>query len=515
MKAIAKLLAAAALATLAGPAAAQTVTVALNADIRSINPGVNRDDNTDRVVLHMVEGLVGYREDGSVGPLLAESVGLSADGRAYTFRLRAGVRFHTGAEMTSAEVLWSWKRYMDPKTEWRCQQAFDGQAGFKVADVAAPDARTVVMTLNQPSALFLHALASTDCAMVGILHPASLNADGSFNQPIGTGPYRFAEWKRGQYVTLARFEDYAALPGDRADGYVGAKRPLIKEVRFLVVPDAAATKAGLLSGRLDVVDVPDTDIPELQKNPAITVQTAPTAVKHTFLFQTRDAVVGDVRLRRAIAAALDLPQLVAAVSNGLAEPNGSAIHTTSGYYGEAQKRNHVHDPAAARKLLQEAGYKGEKIKLMANRRSIMPSFPAALIAQNMLQGVGINTEIEVLEWATQLDRYLKGSFQMMSFSYSARLDPAMSYEQFTGPKDRQPRKVWDNPEVQGLLERAMTISAEDERRRIFDDLHARQLAEVPLIILFNGVDSAATTKRVKGFRPWVASKPRLWEVRLD
>jgi peptide/nickel transport system substrate-binding protein len=261
--------------------------------------------------------------------------------------------------------------------------------------------------------------------------------------------------------------------------------------------------------------VPDTDIPDLRKNPAVTVQTAPTAVKHTFLFQTRDPLVGEVKLRRAIAAALDLPQLVGAVSNGLSEPNGSAIHTTSGYYGAAQKRNHVHDPALARRLLQEAGYKGEKIKMMANRRSIMPSFPAALIAQGMLQSVGINMEIEVLEWATQLDRYLKGQFQMMSFSYSARLDPAMSYEQFTGPKDKQPRKIWDNAEVQGLLERAMTISVEDERRRIFDDLHARQLAEVPLIILYNGVDSSATTRRFQGFRPWVASKPRLWEVKLD
>ena len=114
------LVSAAALALSAGALQAQTLTAVLNADIRSTNPGVNRDGNTDSVVLHMVEGLVGYAEDGSVGPLLAEKVEISPDGKTYTFRLRKGVKFHNGATMTSADVLWSWTRYMDPKTDWRC-----------------------------------------------------------------------------------------------------------------------------------------------------------------------------------------------------------------------------------------------------------------------------------------------------------------------------------------------------------------------------------------------------------
>ena len=87
------------------PAEAQMVSAALNADIRSTNPGVNRDDNTDAVVLHMIEGLVGYRENGAVAPLLAQSVDISPDGKTYTFRLRDGLRFHNGAPLTSADAL--------------------------------------------------------------------------------------------------------------------------------------------------------------------------------------------------------------------------------------------------------------------------------------------------------------------------------------------------------------------------------------------------------------------------
>jgi peptide/nickel transport system substrate-binding protein len=497
----------------AAPAAAQTVTVALNADIRSTNPGVNRDDNTDAVVLHMVEGLVAYRENGSVAPLLAESVQLSPDGKSYTFRLRQGVTFHNGEKLTAQDVLWSWNRYMDPKTDWRCRVEFDGSNGLKVEEVRAPDESTVTMTLNRPSALFLDSLARTDCAMTAILHKDSVKSDGSWDKPIGTGPFKFGQWRRAEYVTLTRFEDYRSPPGDKMDGLVGAKRPAIAEVKFLVVPDASTVKAALTSGAVDVAQVLDSDVPELKKSKAVEVALYPSATKHTFLFQTRDPLLKNVKLRQAIAAAIDFPQLVEAVSNGHGKPNNSAVAMTSAYYGEAQRKGYAYDPARAQALLKEAGYKGEPIKVIANKRVHVPSFPAAVIAQAMMQAVGINAEIEVLEWATQLDRYNKGNYQMMSFSYSARLDPALSYEQFSGPKATQSRKVWDDPEAQALIEKASTISDEKERQKIFDELHRRQMEATPLIVFSNGQEAWAHTRRVQGADPW-EGKPRVWAARV-
>lgn len=496
------------------PAEAETLSIALNADIRSTNPGTNRDDNTDRVILHVVEGLVGYREDGTVGPLLAERYDISADGKTYTFHLRHGVKFHNGAEMTSADVLWNWQRYLDPKTDWRCRGDLDGRNGLKIEAVEAPGADTVVMRINRPSALFLDTLARTDCGMAGILHKDSLNADGSWNKPIGTGPYRFGEWQRGQAITLQRFDAYVSPPGDKPDGYIGAKQPKIDTVRFVVVPDAAAAKAALLSGAIQIADITDDDVAELRKNLNVQVKTAPTAVKHTFLFQTRDPVVGNVKLRQAIAAALDIPELVASVSASLGEPNQSAVYTASSFHDAVQKQGYAHDLDKAKRLVKEAGYKGETIKIIANRRTAMPSYPAAVIAQAMLQDIGLKIEVEVLEWATQLDLYNKGAYQMMSFSYSARFDPALSYEQFAGNKDKQPRKVWDDGEALTLIERTSTVSDDAERRKLFDELHRRQLEQVPLIILYNDVDKVALAGNVRGYVPWVASKPRLWGVEI-
>jgi len=505
------LVSAAALALSASALQAQTLTAVLNADIRSTNPGVNRDGNTDAVVMHMVEGLVGYAEDGSVGPLLAEKVEISPDGKTYTFRLRKGVKFHNGATMTSADVLWSWSRYMDPKTDWRCLSDFDGRNGLKVEKIAAPDADTVVMEINEPNGLFLDSLARADCGGTAVLHKDSVKADGSWDRPIGTGPFMLGEWKRAQSVQLLAFDQYVSPKGDKRDGYIGSKRPLVKEARFMVIPDAATVKAGLLSGSLDMALMPESDVPDLKNAPNLTLAIAPNPVRHSLIIQTRDPVMKNQALRQAIAAAIDFPELVGNVTNGLGKPNNSPIYMTSKYYGDVEKQGFTYDPAAAKALLQKAGYKGEKITILANKRSSVPSFNTAVIAQAMMQAVGINAEIEVLEWATQLDRYNKGNYQMQAFSYSSRFDPALGYEQIAGPKDKQPRKIWEEPEALALIQKAMVVTDVAERQKIFDDLNKRFIDQVPTIFTHNDLDIIAHNKRVSGVTPW-ASQLRLWEV---
>ncbi|QYU67904.1 hypothetical protein J4558_24070 [Leptolyngbya sp. 15MV] len=139
----------------AAPLAAQETLLRtrLNSDIRSTDPGTNRDANTDAVVQHVVEGLVAYREDMSVGPLLAERVDISEDGRVYTFTLRQGVRFHNGATLTAADVRFAWDRYMRRETNWRCLPEFDGRGAARVTAMETPDPHTVVFRLQEPSAL--------------------------------------------------------------------------------------------------------------------------------------------------------------------------------------------------------------------------------------------------------------------------------------------------------------------------------------------------------------------------
>ncbi|WP_376095679.1 ABC transporter substrate-binding protein [Roseomonas sp. CCTCC AB2023176] len=501
-----------ALALAAIPATAQDLLrVRLNADIRGTEPGTNRDANTDGLHWHVVEGLVALRADSTVGPMLAERIDVSEDGRTYTFPLRQGVRFHNGQPLTAADVVASIERYRRRDVNWRCRADLDSDV-TRVTAVEAPDDRTVVIRLEKPSALFLTTLARTDCGQTGIYHRDSLNPDGTWRTPIGTGPFRMGEWRRGQFVELTRNPDYAALPGD-PDGMAGNKTASVERIRFVLIPDEAAARAALLAGNVDLLpDARTRDLQDLRAR-GMTISSHPSMDLQAILFQTRDPLLQDVRIRRAIAMALDVPEIVRAVTEGQSRASRSPIPPASGFNTPAMLEVPARDLDGARRLLREAGYNGQPLKIITTRR-YEAFYEIAVVAQDMLKEAGINAEIEVLEWATQLDRYNAGTYQMMSFGYSARLDPSLSYEMFTGPKATQTRKLWDSPEVQAILEATMSEPNPDRRRAAFVDLHRRLMEDVPMIALYSSVTHGASRPNVQGYRSWSVDAPRLWGVRL-
>jgi peptide/nickel transport system substrate-binding protein len=485
-----------------------------NADIRSTDPGTNRDANTDGVMGHVVEGLVAFREDTSTGPMLAESWEISPDGKIYTFHLRKGVKFHNGAVMTADDVVWSFKRWLDPATQWRCLSEFSDTGITKILGVEATDPQTVVITLERPTALLLGTLARPDCGQTAILHRDSLAPDGKWREPIATGPFKLGEWKRGQYVDLIRFDDYVSRTEPR-DGYTGAKKVEVDKVRINIIPDSSAAKAGLLSGSLDIISslsVPE--IEELKAHTEVKLSITPALGLTGILLQSNDPLLKDVRIRRALALSLDTKEIADVVMQGTASANNSALPIGSPFHGAVEKQGYTQDIAQARKLLAEAGYKGQPIKMIANKRYSFV-FDSAVLVQAMAQAIGLKIEIEVLDWATQLDRYSKGDYQAMAFVYSARLDPSLSFEMLTGPKATQPRKVWDNPEAQEMLRQSMLTIDTAKRQALFDEMHRRFIADVPMIVLFNGSELAALRNNVKGYAGWLYPQPRFWGVSLQ
>jgi peptide/nickel transport system substrate-binding protein len=498
-------------ASVAAARAETTLRVWLNSDIRSTEPGVNRDANTDAVLTHIFEGLVAFREDASVGPLLAESIDVSADGLVYTFHLRDHITFHNGAPMTADDVVWSWRRYLDPATEWRCLPEVDGHGATKILAVEAVDPKTVAFRLERPSALFLTTMARPDCGEAAILHHDSVGPDGKWRGPIAAGPFKIGEWEPGQYVELDRFDGYASRSGER-DGETGGKKALVDKVRFLIIPDPSAAKAAILAGALDILaDVAPAELADFENRPDIRIDRAPTMNMYAIILQTKDSVLKDARIRRALAMSIDYPSLVDAVTHGASQANNSAVPSSSPFYDAAQASGFSHDLAEARKLLAEAAYSGQRIKLVANKR-YAEMFDQAMLVQAMAAEVGLNVDVEVTDWASELDRYAKGDYQAMSFSYSARLDPSLNYDVFTGPKASEPRKVWDDAKIQALLEASMRTNDAKERQTIFDEMHRAMLADVPLIPLFNATLIGAVRKNVVGYKGWAGGLPRYWNV---
>ena len=490
------------------------IKVGFNGDIRSTEPGVNRDENSDAFIMHVVEGLVAYREDASVGPMLAKDVTISDDGLTYTFTLREGVKFQNGKPLTAEDVKWTWQHYLDPKTQWRCLPEFDGRGVSKILDISVPEPLKVVFRIDKPNGVLLATMSRPDCGGSGIVHPDSVAADGTWIAPIGTGPFTLGQWKQGQYVELNRFKDYTPRAEAKPDGFTGNKQAFVDRVRFVVIPDAASAKAALLSGGVDVLpDVTAMDEAELKNVPGMQVRTSPVMTLGGLLFQTRDPLLGDVRIRRAVALSLDYSQMVATLSNGLSTVNNSIIPTTSAYYDATAHTGYPYDLDEARRLLKAAGYHGQPIKLIVNKR-YPQMFDMGVLSQAMLQAVGVNIVLETLEWGAQLERYQSGNFQMMAFSYSPRFDAALSYESVTGNKDKEPRKVWDNPEALAILREAQREVDPAKRRPLFDQLHTLMLKDVPMVVVYNGTAIGAMGKRVEGYRSWPVAKPRLWGVKL-
>ena len=491
-------------------APAPLLRVGMNSDIRGTNPFGSRDQNTDAVLQHCVEGLVAFRENAEIGPMLAEGWDVAADGRSYRFHLRSGVRFHNGATLTAGDVVTTWRRLLDPATQWRGRPDFAGTT-LRIVDIAAPDPATVVFTLDQPSALFLPNMARPDYGQSAILHSDSWDEHGTWKQPIGTGPFRLGEWKPGQSTELQRFAEYAALPGPR-DGDCGGKHALADRVLISVVPDGNAAMAGLQSGALDVAWPLSPEVAEQVKGDRrVALDTTPILDMYALLFQTQDKLLGDVRIRRAIAMALDPIDLTDGATHGVARANSSIVAGTSPFHTAVEGSAWPNDPVGAAALLKQAGYSGQPITVMANRQ-YPEMYQIAVLAQAMAQAAGVNLQITLTDWATQLDHYTRGEFQAMAFGYSARMDPSQMFDTVMGPKAREPRKVWDDPEAQALLVQSGRTLDHAARQAAFDALHRRMVEQVPLIPLFNMTMVSATRTGVEGYKGWPGANARFWGV---
>lgn len=472
----------------------------------SMPGGRGRNTSTDNILGHVVESLVALKSDMSVAPMLADSWTISPDGKTYTFTLRQGVTFHDGAPMTSADVKWSYDYLTGSRSEYSCKNLYDGSRDVKVDAVDTPDARTVVFHLDRPYALFLNQLASVQCPMA-VLHSSSVDAAGKWIRPVGTGPYQFADWKKGQYVLLTPYAGYKPRP-EPASGMAGAK-VAHDNVRFVVIPDPAAQKAALMSGQVDAYNADEDSLPPKDTRWNITVEHGLDTVM--LLMQTRDPLLADVRMRRAIALALNLPLMAQVLNDGKAAYNPSLVPDSSVYYSDADKQGYRQDLAEAKRLLQAAGYHGQTLKLQANKRYPY-LYRAAVVTQQLLNKAGIHAELDMLEWGTQLSNFREGKFQLMAFNYSARTEPALLYRDVLGDKSRSPMAQWEDPKALAVLKSIDGQTDPKARRQAFDTLHRMMIEDVPLIMYYNMPGYVVTSARLAGFTGWPMRKPRFFNV---
>jgi peptide/nickel transport system substrate-binding protein len=268
----------------------------------------------------------------------------------------------------------------------------------------------------------------------------------------------------------------------------------------------------LFAGQLDIVtEMSGPDMKDARDR-NFQVQTSPSASTAALLIQMRDPLFSKTEMRQALARAIDQKQVIEAATFGLGAPNHSMIATTSTYYDDAQKTTWpAYDPSAVAELLKKAGYNGEPIKIQTNNRPT-GQMESAIAIQALLGAAGINAQLDVLEWPTQLSNYLKGNYQLSVFTYSPRLDPSLAFESVIGDKQKNAARLWDDPEAMRLLENSKTEVDKAERQKIFDKLQAMMADAVPIYVLYNLPQITGLAPSVRGYKDWPAGTIRLWGV---
>ncbi|WP_425385539.1 ABC transporter substrate-binding protein [Tepidamorphus gemmatus] len=350
---------------------------------------------------NIFEGLTRIDRNGAVQPLLARDWEISDDGLVYTFHLQEGVKFHDGSPMTSADVAFSFKRAMAEDSVNAQKQLFE-----PIEKLETPDDHTVVITLKRPTGHFPFNLGWGDMVIVS---PAS--ADTNKTRPIGTGPFRFAEWVPGDRIVLTRNPDYWGEP------------VALERATFKIIPDPAAAVAAMMAGDVDAfANFPAPEaIPQFEADPRFTVVIGSTEGETILAINNGRPPFDDLKVRQAIAHAIDRQAIIEGAMFGLGTPIGSHFAPHHPAYVDLTGV-YPYDPAKAKALLAEAGH-ADGIK--ATLKLPPPSYArrgGEVIAEQLRQ-VGIDLEIIPVEWAQWLEQVFRGKdYDLTIVSHTEPMD---------------------------------------------------------------------------------------------
>ena len=425
---------------------------------------------------NILEGLTKINADGSITPLLAESWKMDADGKAYTFKLRKGVKFQDGAAFDSAAVKFSFERAKDPKSTNKAK----GAVFNNISHIATPDAHTVVLVLNNPDGNFLFRMGENTAV---ILHPDS--AASAATKPVGTGPYKLESWAKGSSVTLTRW-----------DGFRDANAIQLKKVTFRFINDSAAQVAALLAGDID--GMPRFQSPQslkqFQADKRFVVELGSTAGKGIMTINNRKKPFDDVRVRRALSHAIDKKAFIDGVFEGLAKPIGSHMAPTDAGYVELSGV-YPFDPEKSKALLKEAG-----VQTPLNVTLTLPPPPYARkggeILAAQLAKVGIIAKIENVEWAQWLGGTFKGNFDLTVINHVEPLD-YMNYA------NSQYYWGYDSKAFRDMAAKHSASTTAKERTQLFGDMQRLIAKDAVNVFLFNASNTAVYRKGLKGL--WSSS----------
>jgi peptide/nickel transport system substrate-binding protein len=359
---------------------------------------------TSEIGYNICETLFTFDAQYQIIPMLAASHTISADGLMHRIVLRQGVPFHNGEVMTADDVIASIQR-------WGQISGVGKRMLAATSELARIDDHTIEFRLTQPFGTIPVALGQN--AQGCVIYPKSAIDNGtleSLNEIIGTGPYTLADWKADAYIRLARFEEYAALPG-APDGYGGHKYQYVDTMSFIPAPDEAARVAGLQAGDYEVaaqLTISNDQYAVLKDAEGVIAEISQPTNWDVIYLNWKSPLIGKLAMREAIQAALDhLPILLSARGGEefIRLDPGLMMLQTPWHSSNGQDRYNMNDPDLAKQKLLEADYDGTPIRFLTSQEySFM--YGSAIVVKQQLEAVGMTIDLQVSDWATVVERSL-------------------------------------------------------------------------------------------------------------
>lgn len=489
-----------------GPAHAQArsaLNLAMVAEPPTLDIQSTPADLVCIIMQHVYEPLFTFDAKAALVPMLAESMPkISVDGKLYSITLRSGVKLHNGRDLNADDVVASLKRWMEVSPRGK-------SVATQVADLVAKGPLAVDITLKDAYAPLLSQLAMAS-GMAGIMAKEAIAQP--LREYVGTGPYRFKERRPDQYVLLTRFENYSARK-EPASGYGGKREALVEELRFVPVPNANTRVEGALAGQFHYADLlPIEALPRLEKAKDKVVPLMTQSFGFPYLvLNTKEGSMANVGVRRAFQTAIGEGEMLAAgfgdtrffIAEGNHFPKGTPFYSTAG-----TDRYNERNAAKARAQAEQAGYKGEPVRILTSRQYDF-HYNMALIMAEQLKRAGFKAELNVVEWATLLQRRADPKLWDIYITHSGLFpEPMLSPPQLG---DGAPG-WWSSPAKQAALAALNQEPNPAKRGPLWGKVQQVVYDEVPYVHVGKFASLSARSPALQNYNP--ATYPFFWNTSL-
>lgn len=468
--------------------------VARSTGAELVDPGFAWSEGDIDIVFHMYDGLVKFKNDDlEVEPALATEWNSSEDGKTWTFKLRKGVKFHDGTDFNADAVVQTFKRVIDKNNKFydvvKGGYSYLGYLmGDVIDDVIAKDDNTVEFKLNQKFAPFLTYMGYYSEYIVSPTALEKYGADFPTN-PVGTGPYIFDNWKKGEYIQLKANKDY------------WGEKPKIETLIFKVIPDSSTRLMELQTGAVDAIKgIDPSQLEKIKANTELKLLSIPGANTFYTTINTQKPPFDKVKVRQALNYAIDVDKIVKFIYEGNGTRAINALPPTV-FSFDSTARPYEYNPEKAKELLKEAGYpNGFKLKLntfLQARPYVTKPVQVAEVMKADLEKVGIKVEIVTNEWATHNDimNNMKHDIALTGWydiPYPSNFLKTMALE--GGNTGYEPKELKD------LALKALGTYDRSEQEKDWKEFQQKLHEGAPIIPIAHNNYTAAVRSNVKGFK---------------